>query len=850
MNFDKYRKTLFNKMWGKLNMKQTRKKYCIFTALFLYVCSVVCMGAVQPGILDSAELKIALKKLLVLGSVLYIAPHPDDENTALLAFFSKEKLLCTGYLSLTRGGGGQNLIGREQGEMLSLVRTHELLAARAIDGAEQLLTRAIDFGYSKSAEESIAVWGKNEILADLVWIIRKFKPDVLITRFPAAEGGHGHHTACTILAVEAFNMAADPKCFPGQLKYLSVWQPKRILWNAWRQLLENRSGGLTGLPFLDIGKYNPLLGKSYTEIAALSRSMHKTQGFGSVGRRGEWLDYFDHLAGTRAANDLFEDVDLSWDKVPGAGRVKELLQKANDSFSAEDPAGILPVLIEALHEMKRLPESFWTVQKMGELLDVIRSSGGVWIEAATDKYCASPGGEIKVTVTLVNRSAFPFTLESIAIPGWGVKIDAREELLNNKPVVKEIPCRLNRDIPYSIPYWLKEKPGKGAYRVSDPQTTGLPETPEPVSAAVVLGAGGEQLNYSIPLVYRWRDPAAGERIRSLEIVPPLTVNFLEEVFYFPNGASRKIRIKIQSGPAPASGKLEIDPGKDWRADPALISFNIEKEFSELEVMVEITPPQKDSTSNLAVHFIGDRKEKAYSLSTIDYPHIPLQSVLVGAEATLVRVGLEKKGNKLAYIMGSGDDIPKYLASLGYEVKTLSDEELQQEDLQGYDAVVMGVRAYNTRPVLKTQQQRLLDYVFKGGNLVVQYNVDRDLLVEQIGPFPIKLSRSRVTEEDAVVTLLEPGHPILNSPNKILAADFDNWIQERGLYFAAEWAPEYKAPLSCFDKGETPQAGGLLAAPYGKGNFIYSGYAFFRQIPGGVPGALKLFINMISLDKRK
>jgi LmbE family N-acetylglucosaminyl deacetylase len=805
--------------------------------------------AQQPEIMSSSDLKIALKKLTVLGSALYIAAHPDDENTALLAYFSKEKLLRTGYLTITRGGGGQNLIGSEKGEILSLLRTQELLAARQIDGAEQFFTRAVDFGYSKSAVESISTWGKDEILADMVWIIRKFKPQVLVTRFPAAGGGHGHHTASTLLAVEAFRAAGDPSRFPEQLKYLSVWKPKRILWNSWRPQLENRSPELPELLSLDLGQYNPLLGKSYSEIAALSRSMHKTQGFGSVGRRGSYLNYFEHLAGAPASGDLFEDVDQSWNKIPGSQKVRDLLQKAVDSFAEENPAEILPLLVEASIHMEKLPESYWIIQKKKEIVEVIRNCAGLWIEAIADKYVTSPGGEVKVTLTLVNRSSYPFTVERIETPVERIELKAGEELKNNQPYVKEFLFRVNKNTPYSHPYWLKEKPAKGRFYAPDPRLTGMPCAPYPVTAMVVLGAQGKKLSFSAPVVYRHRDPVAGERIRSIEIVPPVTVNFLEKIFYFPDKNSRKIRLQIQSGPAPVEGKLKINLNAGWHAEPAVIPFKIEKEFAGQRITLNVTPPQKDSISPLTIDILsGNTIERGRSLIRIDYPHVPVRTLVPEAEANLVRVNLKKTGSRIAYIMGSGDDIPKYLSQVGYRVGILSDEALQQEDLQEYDAVIMGIRAYNTRSILKYQQQRLLDYVFKGGNLIVQYNVSRGLKTERIGPYPLKLSRSRVTDEYAAIKLLDPNHPLFNYPNKIFPADFDNWIQERGLYFAAEWAPEYKTLLACCDEGEEPQSGGLLLAAYGKGNFIYSGYSFFRQLPAGVPGALKLFINMISLQR--
>jgi LmbE family N-acetylglucosaminyl deacetylase len=829
------------------------KKILLLLAVFGVVGSVF-MQAQQPVMMNSAELKIALKKLLSLGSVLYIAAHPDDENTAVLAYMSRERLMRTGYLSLTRGGGGQNLIGSEKGPLMSVLRTYELLAARKIDGAEQFFTRAVDFGYSKTEEESINIWGKENILGDMVFIIRKFRPDVLLTRFSTEKGGsgHGHHTASAILAVEAFHAAGNPTMFPEQLKYVSVWSPKRIFWNDWRPYW--RPNEITPeekekLVSFDVGAYNQLLGESYAEIAAFSRSMHKSQGFGAVPRRGQQLDYFNLLAGDPANKDLFEGIDTTWTRVPGSDKVQKLLEEANRSFQFEQPDKIIPLLVKALTELKALPESYWTVQKNKELRDVIRSCAGLWLEAIADAYTVIPGQDLKVTATVINRAGFPFIFKKIEVPGESKVVEVQQSLQENIPSQQEFSMKITRD-QYTQPYWLREKPQKGIYSDANHQLKGLAVEPYPFNIKVFLEASGQEVWFEVPVVYHWRDPVEGEQIRDLVVSPPVTANFAGNVFYFPSKEPRAVDIILRSGPAPVSGELKLNLPSSWQAQPASISFDIKEPFTENRVSIEVTPPEKDTSCDVTVDLLVGGKIYHHSQLVIKYSHIPILTLHPLAEVRLVRVDIKRRGERIGYIMGSGDDIPTYLTQVGYQVEALSDEDLRTRDLSGFDAVVVGVRAYNTRDILKQVQKRLLDYVSNGGNLIVQYNVSRGLTVEQLGPYPLGLSRERVCEEDAAVTLLEPGHVLLNSPNKILPGDFDGWVQERGLYFADQWDPKYAALLSCHDQGEAPQKGGLLFAKYGKGVFVYTGYSFFRQLPEGVPGALKLFVNLISADGSK
>jgi hypothetical protein len=372
----------------------------------------------------------------------------------------------------------------------------------------------------------------------------------------------------------------------------------------------------------------------------------------------------------------------------------------------------------------------------------------------------------------------------------------------------------------------------------------------PFNIKVVLGFNGQEVWFEAPVIYRWRDPVEGEMIRALTVSPPVTASFAGNVFYFPTRESQAIDMILRSGPSQVSGELKLILPSSWQARPASVSFDIKEPFTEKRISFEVTPPGKDSSCDVTVDLSVGGKSYRHSQLIIEYPHLPILTLHPRAEARLVRVDVKRRGERIGYIMGSGDDIPGYLTQVGYRVETLSDEDLRSRDLSVFDAVVAGIRAYNTRDILKHVQKRLMNYVSNGGSLIVQYNVSRGLKVQDLGPYPFKLSRRRVTEEDAKVTFLESGHPVLHYPNKIEPVDFEGWVQERGLYFADQWDNQFTSLISCCDKSESPQKGGLLFARYGKGVFIYTGYSFFRQLPAGVPGALKLFVNMISSGDSK
>jgi len=800
----------------------------------------------QRGIPNAADLEIALDKLNVLGSVLYVGAHPDDENTSLLALLSKGRKYRTAYLSVTRGEGGQNLIGPEQGPELGLLRTQELLAARRIDGAEQYFTRAVDFGYSKTAEESLAVWGKERVLGDVVWVIRKFRPDVIITRFAAeGSGGHGHHTASGLLIKEAFAAAADPNRFPEQLTWVPVWKTTRILLNRGRPRPEDTAPALR----LDTGEYNPLLGKSYSEIAGESRSQHKSQGFGSGGRRGTQLESFELWAGEPAAQDIFEGIDATWNRVPGGQKVGLLLAECARSFDPRQPARSVPGLLGVQAELARLPESDWVRLKKEELSRVIQGCAGIWMEAIADDFAAAPGDEILIRTSIVNRSDQPFVLHRLGVPRIVPDAVVDRPLKNNEVLTTENKILIPADFPLSQPYWLEPDPQNGPNSAGDRRLMGLAEDPPALCVAVVLGAAGQRLEYSLPVLFRWTDQVQGELYRPFEVRPRVTIQVEDGVKIFPGPGPQPVRIRLKSHSKNVAGTIRLKGTDGWRVAPESLSFSLAGKSDEEEVSFEISPPKDAQESVLTAEAELDGKTTRRSMVEISYPHIHRQVYFPESRVKVVKLDLKTRVKKLGYIMGAGDDVADGLRHLGIDVTLLDDGMLETADLASYDAIVAGVRAYNTRDRLKNVKQRLLDYVDRGGTLVIQYNVASGALADRIGPYPLTIGRDRVTVETAPVTFLAPGHPLLNFPNKITPKDFEGWVQERGLNFPSSWDERYEAILASHDPGEADLKGGLLYARYGKGVFIYTALAWFRQLPAGVPGAFRIFANLISAGKK-
>ncbi|MEL6534342.1 MAG: PIG-L family deacetylase [Bacteroidota bacterium] len=823
----------------------------------LVVGSLSALQAQAPKRYTSSELHLGIKKLNVLGKVLYMAAHPDDENTQMIAWLANERLYETGYLALTRGDGGQNLIGPEIREGLGVIRTQELLAARRTDGGQQFFTRANDFGYSKHPDETFNIWDREQVLADAVWTIRKWQPDVIITRFSPDRAGltHGHHTASAILAKEAYEAAADPNRFPEQLTEVDAWQVRRVFWNTSEWFY--RRSGQTFDPSdkfqVDVGAYNPQLGLSYTEISALSRSMHKSQGFGSTGRRGQVNEWLALLKGDMPTDDFMEGIDASWHRIPGAEELNELLRQADESFNHEHPAAIVPLLLEARLEMLKLENSMWKVTKLGELDEIIRGCLGLYLEVVANDYSFTQGDSLTLTAELVNRSEVPVVWKAITVTTpemrtlWNAEKEVR--LGTNRRVSESQTVAITTTSAWSEPYWLEKSGTLGMYRVDDPLKIGRPENAPFLEAGFGIEVENQFISFShLPVVYKRNDPVDGEVYRPLAYIPPVFANVLDPVLILADNNPKRVRVNLSAGTNNVSGTARIQVPEGWKATPAEIPFSFTQKGASQLVEISVTPPRNASRGELTIEMEVDGQIYNRSLQTIEYDHIPVQTMLPVAKANLNRLDIKKAGDLIGYIMGAGDEIPKNLEQIGYQVDMLEEGDVANGDLSQYDAIVLGVRAYNTVGWLKFQQPKLLEYVKQGGTMVVQYNTSFRLVTDELAPYPLTLSRDRVTVEEAEVRMLDPKHPVLRSPNKITDADFEGWVQERGLYFPNQWDDAFTPILSSNDPGETPKDGGLLVAQYGEGWYVYSGYSWFRELPAGVPGAYRLFVNLISLGK--
>ena len=800
----------------------------------------------EPRSYDASEIRLALKKLNVLGTMLYIGAHPDDENTAFLSYSSSGMLLRTGYLALTRGDGGQNLIGNEQGELMGVLRTQELLQARRIDGAEQFFSRAVDFGYTKSPEETFKFWDHDKLLSDVVWVIRKFKPDVIVTRFPGTgEGGHGQHTVSAILAVEAFKIAGDSTAFPEQLKYVDVWSPKRIFWNSWGRGLDRRGISRDTIVSANLGSYNPLLGKSYTEIAAISRSMHKSQGFGASGWRANRFDYFLPLVGDKSIKEMFQGIDITWNRVSGSEEISRLVKEDIDKYNEDNPYTVVPILLEAYKKISGLKDTYWTQVKGKEILKLIKACSGIWLEATTNQRIYSPGDRFTVSTGIVNRCPLAFVLDGVFVNNQVGDSVLHNNLAEGEMIKVDKEIHLPADEDITQPYWIKEDPEGAMFRIPDQTMRGQAENQPPLTVYFRLSINDTKLVLSTPVRYRKNDPVKGEVYDPITIAPPVTINFENNLHLFTSQKADEVRVTIRNHKDHSSGELKLITPENWQVEPKSVDFQLDKINEEKQFVFKVVPPKDESKTELSAQVQVDNKTYSKSMVTIDYSHIPIQTVFPSAKVKLMRVNIgEKVVNNIGYIMGSGDDIPKYLGELGFKVNLLTDADLTNGNLSKYDAIIGGIRVYNTNERMAVYKKKILEYVKNGGTYVAQYNTLAKRYVEP-GPYDLKISRDRVTEEDSKVKFLLPNHPLLNFPNKITEKDFDGWIQERGLYFPNVWDKNYEAILEMHDTGESPKDGSLLYTKYGKGVYIYTGLSFFRELPAGVLGAYKLFVNLIS-----
>ena len=792
----------------------------------------------QRELSGSAQVQLALDRLNVTGSVLMIAAHPDDENTALLAEFARGKKLRTGYLSLTRGEGGQNLIGPEQGDALGVIRTQELLSARRIDGAEQFFTRAIDFGFTKTPEETFEKWGHDRILSDVVWVVRKFRPNVIVLRFSGApRDGHGQHQVSAMLGKEAFTAAADPKRFPQQLQYVQIWQATRLMWNvfAFTPEQEKESEKIEHKVEIDPGKYDPILGHSYGEIAGMSRSQHKSQGMGTLERKGSQKNYLVTLAGPPAKSDVFDGVDITWDSISGASSVARLLQEAANTFQPAHPEKTTPLLLRARALLADLHHPV-VERKRREIDEAIALTAGLFLDASADKFSTVPGGAFEVSATAINRGPLSVLLDG-------------KELPYNKPVTTTAMRTIAAASPYSMPYWLREPKEGAVYTVRDQQLIGMAENPPLLETTFHLRCEKEDFEIRRPVVYRYADRVRGELVRPLIVEPQVAVKTPRLARMFPDFGPRPVDVQVIANVKDAAGVVTLQVPVGWRVTPEKRDFRFAQPGEEAMLRFEVTPPQAAAKGEAeAAAKIGDKWIRV-GMDVINYPHIPPQALFPPAQTDLVRSDVRNLARKVGYIMGAGDEMPDALRQIGSEVTLLSSTELASGDLTSFDAIVAGVRAYNTRSDLRTYQNRLLEYVKQGGTLIVQYNVLERAALEHVGPYPLKIGGERVTVEESPITIQNKDLEVLRDPNVISSHDFEDWVQERGLNFASEWDSHYKPLFEAHDPGQKPQLGGTLYAEYGKGIYIYTALSWFRQLPAGVPGAYRIFANFMSADRQ-
>jgi LmbE family N-acetylglucosaminyl deacetylase len=796
------------------------------------------VGRSQQPSLDAAEIQKELDKLGVLNRVLYVAAHPDDENTRLIAYLSQGKNIETAYCSLTRGDGGQNLIGDEKGELLGIIRTQELLEARKIDGGIQYFTRAIDFGYSKNPAETFLHWDKDSLLADMVRVIRKFKPDVMITRFPPDErAGHGHHTVSAIIAQEAFDAAADPTKFQETVKEFGVWQVQKLYWNEsswWNKTIAAHEDEYV---VVNIGEFDPVLGVSYAEIASRSRSQHQSQGFGMAVQRGDTKEYLKLVKGDSSETDPVQKITRTWQDVEGGKTIYKKWKKVLQSYQIEKPSESIPGLIDLYFSVVNMPENTYKNSKLESIKNLIASCGGLWLDLRSQDPYIVKNEPFGWEALAISQSNYSFNLESVTVLGKTYTVP--RDLTNSYTRISD--TSLAPDVTTG-PYWLENLSNPNWFEARDRSQIGNPENGPVVDATFTFTTDQGTIEFTRSLKYQWTDRVRGELYRPAEIVNPVAIEFAKKIAL---SSSHEIlaRVTAYKNVENVSVRLFWEDGGRHSTEPQTIR-SIQK-GQTIPIVFQADTSSSSTVKMWAEISLPDSTSYTKSVIEISYPHIHTQIAMADAQMIRINEDIQILRKEIGYIMGSGDEIPEALIEMGCHVTPLDPGEITPELLQKYEGVVVGIRAFNTEENMKSVAPMLNQYVFNGGFVLVQYNTNRGLVTEEIGPYPIALSRNRVTEENAPTIRLQRDHPILKFPNVISDADFENWVQERGLYFAGEWDDNYTPILAWKDTGEEMTKGALLVTEYGKGHYVFTGISFFRQLPAGVTGAFKLFGNLMS-----
>lgn len=859
----------------------------LLLALSLCVpASAAAQGAVDPnhGVVAVAQ---QLRGLGSVKRVLIIGAHPDDEDTSLLTLLVRGLGADAAYLSLNRGEGGQNLIGPELGVGLGLVRTEELLAARRLDGAEQFFSRAFDFGYSKSVEETFRFWPRDSLLADVVDVVRRFRPQVIVSTFSGTpRDGHGQHQVAGILAREAFDVAGDPGRFPGQQAGgLEPWTPLKL----YRSTRFDRDA--TTLT-VETGRLDPLFGRSYYQIAMASRSQHRSQDMGrieSLGPRSTNLQLLESRVATGSAGtdtSLFDGVDTTLagllGEIPKANTRNALeeglheylvrVNRARHLLGNGSSATVVSALSDALISLRSVLEladaagpraselRFALDQDEHKLEVALSEAAGVIAEAFSDDDLLVPGQQFEVEVQIWNGGDSEVGLDELVLrapPGWTIEPSGRQdvELPPGTLASHRFALTVPDDAEFTKPYFLRASIGSGIYHwPADESVRTRPFDPPFIKAHAELSIAGTSVERVAAAVYRFADQAIGEIRRPLYVVPVVSVEIVPRTAVWPLGEDEGLTFSVGlTGEAPdgVEGVTFLEVPTGWTVTPSRASFELPAPGRATTVDFQVTPGSLIEAGRFEIRAVaettdGRRFDIGYSI--IDYPHTQRRLLFEDAAARIEAIDLAiERDLRIGYVPGAGDAVAEAIGALGISVDILDDRAVGAGDLAAYDAIVVGIRAYETNPVLVANNDRLMKWVHAGGTLIVQY--------QQYGYFngdhaayPLSADRphDRVTDESAPVTILVPEHPVFNHPNRIGPRDFDGWVQERGLYFASEWDEQYEVLLETADPGEDAKRGGLLVARYGDGLYVYTGLSLLRQLPAGVPGAYRLLANLLSL----
>jgi LmbE family N-acetylglucosaminyl deacetylase len=848
-------------------------------ATLVLAVAPVPLSAQQLELDGAAALGVSLRRLGTTKRVLMIGAHPDDENTALLAELALGDGADVAYLSLTRGEGGQNLVGADLQEALGLLRTEELLAARRLDGARQFFTRAYDFGYSKSADEAFRQWPHDELLADVVEVVRRYRPDILVATFSGTPAdGHGHHQASGILAREAFSAAADPARFPDQIaRGLAPHQPTSI----WQSLYRPSDDAAVQV---STGDLDPLLGRSQYQIAMASRSRHRSQDMGSAEPLGTQVTSVSLVAGVRDARSLFAGVDTTLAlraRALGATTIaadlaayERDIADARARFNPLRPTDIVEPLARAATTLSRVEAAavnlqngaaflvFVTAERL-QVQDALRRAAGVVVEATSDAMFLTPGQTFTLTLRLLNGGTAPIGIAALvpSLPaGWTAQAQesAPPTLAPGRLATRRFRITVARDAEFSNPYFLRAPRAGEMYGwPDDPAVRALPFEPPPVHGLARIEVGGASLAHSSEAMYVEVDKSLGEVRQPLLVVPIVNVAVEPRTRVLPLAAASHafpLTVTVASAAeSPIRGQATLVLPQGWRADPAAAPLTLTPAGEPASAPIRVLPPATltSGTHTVVSRFTGDGVAAALGYRVIDYPHTRPRLLFEPARTDVAVIDVAIAPDlRVGYVAGAGDDGALALEQLGARVEFLDAAALARADLSVYHAIVLGIRAYEVRFDLIAHNTRLLDYARGGGTVIVQYNkyeyVDGDF-----APYPLTMSRphDRVADETAPVRILAPDHPLLTWPNRIDQDDFAGWVQERGLYYAATWDDRYTPLLEMNDEGEEPLRGSLLVAQVGSGHYVYTALSFFRQWPVAVPGAYRLFANLVSRGQR-